>query len=396
MSDEPTPEQRQLLESLAGSVRRDLAAGVDREQVVRGLTARGLSSAAAERLVQDAEPVTPEPATGSRDLFVVNLPPEADPSAMAGAPPLGRRAEVTARLGEVFESVKLDPEGRGRLAGAGYAIEVDIGLEDPVTLVSLEVQGGQPAVAVVRRLSEATGWRVLDRSADKLFDMPGKRPAVAPAAQPVPAAPRPRPAAAARAPAPKAPGRSRTDSTVRLVAPARSSAGRFPARLAAAGLGVALLVAAAFTAARTSLVGSIHEANEARALVDVLDFARAEEVFAAANLGGFAPPEVVADPSRYASVLDTGKPLGSLVAPRFLRDQRDGYRFEFRPRPDSASLEAPVKPAFRAFAYLAVPLDPGRSGCRSFAYYSDLGRTVFARDDGQPPTGDEPPLVRLP
>ena len=35
------------------------------------------------------------------------------------------------------------------------------------------VQGGEVAQQAVKTLSQKTGWRIIDRSADKLFDMPG-------------------------------------------------------------------------------------------------------------------------------------------------------------------------------------------------------------------------------
>jgi hypothetical protein len=334
---------------------------------------------------------------------VVKLPPDADPSELMGAPPLGRRSEVAAALLEVLEGLGLNPEGRGRFERPGCVIDVDTGPDDLVSLVTLGVQGGEVAQRAVRALSQKTGWRVIDRSADKLFDMPG-------GASPVPRSPRPKPAPTtqpttapapqtAKVPAPTPQSKpTGTGQTVRLhkdQITGAGRAGRSPRRVAFAALGVTLLGAAVFVGVQTQLASRSSEANEALALVDVLEFARAQETFGAANLGAYAPPEVLGDPSRYATLLSTGAPLEALGGNRFAEQVRHGYRFEFRPDPGSAREDAPVTPAFESFAYLALPVAQG-SGQRSFAYFSRPGRTIVAREDGQAPTRRDTPVARVP
>jgi len=134
--------------------------------------------------------------------------------------------------------------------------------------------------------------------------------------------------------------------------------------------------------------------NEEQALADLREFASLEATLSSLNAGGFVAPEVLADSEKHPSLVVPGRPLASATHARFGEPERDGYRFLFRPDPASRMTAAPVSPAWRSYAYVALPLDPGRTGRRSFALLSRTG-AIHVRYDASPP-GEQDPVVTPP
>jgi hypothetical protein len=128
------------------------------------------------------------------------------------------------------------------------------------------------------------------------------------------------------------------------------------------------------------------DADEARAIADLVRFALLEDAVRDVAFVRVSP-EVLADPGRRIPLLASGG-VRMAVEPRFLQAERDGYRFFFDGTPFTR-FPAPVTPAYDDVTYVAVPLDPA-SRARTFAYHSRAGRRIFARTDRRQPTPDDP------
>jgi hypothetical protein len=132
--------------------------------------------------------------------------------------------------------------------------------------------------------------------------------------------------------------------------------------------------------------------NEGQAIADLRELAQGETAMAMSNLGGFLPPEVLANPARHPPPLKAAMAMGRFLAPRFLASERNGYRFEFLGEPVTGSDARLllVSPAFGSYVYVAKPIEPGVTGRRAFAIWSLDGNHVRSRKDQEMPTLDDP------
>jgi type IV pilus assembly protein PilA len=105
-------------------------------------------------------------------------------------------------------------------------------------------------------------------------------------------------------------------------------------------------------------------ANEAAALGDVRDVIRAEAAYQAENGGYFDRLECLAAPATCIP----GHHGASLIADRLLSTGEDqGYRRVFHPGPRAEPVPPKASPtSLMAFAYVATPISPGKSGVRTF------------------------------
>lgn len=94
-----------------------------------------------------------------RGLMLLNLPANAGVEAIETAPPLGNRADVVRKLEETLPEIRIDDSGRGTFDGPDCTIAVALGTNEPVATAILDARG-EGAVAAIRSLVAATGWRV--------------------------------------------------------------------------------------------------------------------------------------------------------------------------------------------------------------------------------------------
>jgi hypothetical protein len=130
------------------------------------------------------------------------------------------------------------------------------------------------------------------------------------------------------------------------------------------------------------------DANERQTIEDLVRFAELEENMVRLVFGR-VKPEVLANPRERVPLLrslDTLLP----VEPRFLTPDRHGYRFTFEGTPHKLRFDPPVEDTYDEVTYVATPLEAGRTGRRTFAYYSRVGQRIFSRTDGRLPTPDDP------
>ena len=373
-----------------------LSEGTSRDDVVASLVEQGQPEDEARRLVASLVP---------HSLWIARIPPDAQPSELAAAPVMGTRREVAAHIHAAIPGVRFEESGRGTLQRPEYSLSFELGADKEVTLISLEVRGGLEALEPIQALSRRTGWRVLDR--EGVFSLPGGEPEVPmeparsePGLQSRPATgshPRPttgshpRPASGSHSrpvtasqPRP-ATGPQRRPTSGPQTPPASGPVWQVPLNpwtsLGAFAV-LALLVYLGLGAAGNSRIRSNVEA----AIADLLAFAQAQRQFAGANSGGFVAPTTLV-----GGGLAAGIPVGAADS-RFLQEKRAGYRFRFQGDGEAA---APVTPAFRSFAYQAVPEVRDGTGARTFAYFSSTG-AVHARDDGFLPGPQDPRVAALP
>ncbi len=106
----------------------------------------------------------------SWDLLVLAMPAEFAtmddiPPDYPGAP-LGPAAVVLQQLRDHFgDRIGLADPAWGHLAGAGWAIELNIGRKDPIDSIMLHVRGGgEDLIAAIVSIADAVGGRALDFS----------------------------------------------------------------------------------------------------------------------------------------------------------------------------------------------------------------------------------------
>jgi hypothetical protein len=101
----------------------------------------------------------------SFDVFVQDLPREARTVAEIAddfAPqPLGRRADILAGILRAAPAADFSDPCWGRIDGAGYSIEVNLGSEDPVRSFAFHVRGGTEALLVVAGVLDELRLRAL-------------------------------------------------------------------------------------------------------------------------------------------------------------------------------------------------------------------------------------------
>jgi hypothetical protein len=113
-----------------------------------------------------------------------------------------------------------------------------------------------------------------------------------------------------------------------------------------------------------SLLRARVASNEAAALGDVRDVIMAEAQYQKVNAGYFDRLECLAAPETCIP----GHHGPSVIADRLLSAPEDkGYRRVFHPGPRAEPTPAKASPtSLMAFAYVATPISPGKSGVRTF------------------------------
>jgi hypothetical protein len=312
--------------------------------------------------------VDPAQAPQLSGLTLVKLPADATTSALATAPPLGTYAEVTALLAELLPGSTMDDGGRLTFRRQDYAIEIWMAQGDPVPSATLTLVG-QPSIVAIRRLLRRTGWRVYDSARGEFISGETLGTALArsaPSGLPV----------ALRAP----------------VEMELSHGGGWEATAEAArhygrplaGLIVMIVLSGMFWwMTRRDPI----DVNE-RQVIFELDIASRANLMLRGATGTYTTVEELANPAHQ------DKLQNMLLPPAFRTPVRHGYRFEFRGDPfDPAKSRGQafvlIEPAYSDYIYVAVPVEPGVTGRRSFAYYSQQG-VIYAREGfAMPTTSDQ-------
>jgi type IV pilus assembly protein PilA len=123
-----------------------------------------------------------------------------------------------------------------------------------------------------------------------------------------------------------------------------------------------------------SLLRARISANEAAAIGDIRTVISAEAAYQSVSGGFYGPPPCLAAPTTC---------LPAYSGPNFLHPElasatvKNGYRRTFHPGPVvSANTGASAGESLETFAYTAVPVEPGKTGGRSFC--GDAGGRVCA------------------
>jgi hypothetical protein len=101
----------------------------------------------------------------SFDVFVQDLPSNA--RTVADIPhdfapqPLGSRAEILAGILRAAPEADFCDPAWGKIEGAQYSIEVNIGPEDPVTSFAFHVRGGEGALLVIANILAQLQFRAI-------------------------------------------------------------------------------------------------------------------------------------------------------------------------------------------------------------------------------------------
>lgn len=86
------------------------------------------------------------------------------------APPLGPRDQVKSALRAAEPSIDLSDPTWGELVGRGWSIDLDLGGDDPVEAIMLQISGtGDDVLDPVFRMAAELGCRVLDCSAGDII-----------------------------------------------------------------------------------------------------------------------------------------------------------------------------------------------------------------------------------
>lgn len=79
--------------------------------------------------------------------------------------PMGRRATLIRKLAALLPGLQFDEFGCASIAKPGVgSIEVILGTDDPVQLVSLSTRGSEGAIPMVTAIAEVLGGRIVDAS----------------------------------------------------------------------------------------------------------------------------------------------------------------------------------------------------------------------------------------
>ena len=85
-------------------------------------------------------------------------------------PPIGRQQEVLAAVSRVAPEADLSDLTWGELLGPTWSVKLNIGSEDPVDSIMLNIRGsGDDALVPVSRLANALGCKALDCSSGELI-----------------------------------------------------------------------------------------------------------------------------------------------------------------------------------------------------------------------------------
>lgn len=109
----------------------------------------------------------------SWDVLFVAAPPgvtSLDDMPEAELPPLGPRDEVLKALRDAAPAADWTDASWGRLDAGDFSIEFNVGDGDPVESVMLHVRGGDGALRVIQRVSEALQRPAIDCSEGTVID----------------------------------------------------------------------------------------------------------------------------------------------------------------------------------------------------------------------------------
>lgn len=103
------------------------------------------------------------------DLFIMRLPKGLtnidDLRPEHASKPMGRRATLVRKLAAVLPGLEFDEFGCATIAKPGVgSIELILGTDDPVHLVSLSARGSKGVIPTVTAIAEVLGGRVVDAS----------------------------------------------------------------------------------------------------------------------------------------------------------------------------------------------------------------------------------------
>jgi hypothetical protein len=162
---------------------------------------------------------------------------------------------------------------------------------------------------------------------------------------------------------------------------------RVPRALVYAAAAVVILFAV--WVALPTHVYPVAAANESAALGDVRNVISAQAAYASANGGYYDELRCLATPRECIPGYPPEAP--SFLGEKATEKVREGYRRELRAGPAAAAEGEEAKrispSSIRSFAYVAVPVEPGRSGHRAFCGRSD-GVIVYSPDGAMPPSQD--------
>lgn len=111
----------------------------------------------------------------SWDLFVLRLPEGvSDVDQLPDdfeSDSIGTRASIIEKIENAIPGTDFSDPSWGKIDGAGYSIEVNVGHEDDVTSFALHVRGGEFAICVVKDILDSLGLQAIDPSSPSgLFD----------------------------------------------------------------------------------------------------------------------------------------------------------------------------------------------------------------------------------
>ena len=117
----------------------------------------------------------------SWDIYVQDIPPSV--KSVSEMPddfeprPLGRRADIIARIREIVPSADFTSPSWGQIDGPDFSIEVSMGNLEQVESFAFHVRGGDLAAIVVADILRHLGYRALDPSSPSGIFEPDGDPA---------------------------------------------------------------------------------------------------------------------------------------------------------------------------------------------------------------------------
>ena len=84
--------------------------------------------------------------------------------------PLGPAADVRAGISSVLPQTSWNDPTWGIVDGDGFAIEFNVGKDDPIDDMMLHVRGGGDAIAAIMSFVAPLGWSALDCSTGEFLD----------------------------------------------------------------------------------------------------------------------------------------------------------------------------------------------------------------------------------
>jgi hypothetical protein len=92
--------------------------------------------------------------------MLLNLYPSAALSEIEYAPPLGSPQEVVARITDAIGALTVEGDTRYSIGGSDWRLIFDLGRDESVWTVTVDVRGRDAALEALDRLARETGWRV--------------------------------------------------------------------------------------------------------------------------------------------------------------------------------------------------------------------------------------------